>query len=202
MTTLADLSATSSAVPVATADMPVTACGAWSLRGQLCQKGLWIFVIVAVVVLVVLFYLAHHAVKGCDSWWSSLGGHQWGQSASLWAVLMTVGVLLFSWAAFTAYTTCPDQSKRNMIVGGFGLSMLALVALFAVFFRKDCDGNYSSSGFSTAAWIAVLAAVLGFACLWPMWHNGAARLAMIPYLVWIVAVVVYVWDLARRHRSC
>ena len=74
--------------------------------------------------------------------------------------------------------------------------------IFAVFFRKDCDGDYTTSGFSTAAWIAVLAAVLGFACLWPMWHSAAARLAMIPYLVWVVAVVVYVWDLAKCNRSC
>lgn len=203
MASLANL--THDAVPAASSGASVDACSSWSLKGQLCQRGLWIFIIVAVVVLVVLFYLCCDAFRseaGYDSWWKSLGGYSWGESAPLWVILMVVGVLLFAWAAFTAYTTCADQNKRNMIIGGFGLSMLSLVALFSVFFRKDADGNFSDSDFSTASWVAVLAAVLGFACLYPMWQCHAARLAMIPYLVWVVAVVIYVWDLTKKHKSC
>ncbi len=204
MATLASLSDINSTVPSAPAGASTTSCGSWSLKDQLTQRGLWIFIIVAVVVLVVIMYISKSGMKKDDegqSWWDTLSMYSWGKSTSLWGVIMVLGVLLFAWAAFTAYNTVVDKNKRNMIIGGFGLSMLALVAMFSVFFRKDADGNNSTSGFSTASWVAIFAAVVGFGALYPMWSVPAARIAMVPYLVWIVAVVILLWDMDRRREN-
>jgi tryptophan-rich sensory protein len=171
-----------------------------TLRGQLCQRGLWVFIIIAIIVLVVLFYLARPAFC-CDdgeSWWQELRGCSWGKSPALWAVLITLAVLLFAWGAFVAYSTTFHPMRRNMILAGFVLSMLVLIALFSIFFKVE-DGCCTTKGFPTALWLAILAVVLAFACLYPMWHNSVARLAMIPYLVLVIALAVYIWDLKARH---
>lgn len=173
------------------------ACKTWSLKDQLSQKGLWVFIIVAIVVLVVVMYIA--GGKDGNAWFKSLDMPEWGKNTTVWAVIMGIGVLLFAWAAFSAYTTVKDQNKRNMILAGFGLSMLALIALFAVFYRKDSNGDYNYTGFKVSGWIAVFAAILGFAMLWPMWECRTACGAMVPYLIWISAMAYLVMTISKKN---
>jgi tryptophan-rich sensory protein len=200
---LADLSVDKDVPVLQGAKVPSVVCSPMSVNGHLSRKGFWMFMIVAVVVLVVLYMISRSAIHHNDdegsSWWYRLDGFGWGKSSTLWGVLLVVGVLLFAWASFLCYVSCTDVSRRNMILAGFGLSMLALIALFSVLFRKDDCGNNTTKGLVSASWIAVLVMILGFATLVPLWSMTVARVAMIPYLVWTVAAVVYLWDL-RRHN--
>ena len=148
-------------------------------------------------------YIAKDGVK--TGWWDSLSKLSWGNSTTIWGILMVVGVLLFAWAAFTAWKTCTNDMHRTLIIGGFGLSMISLIAVFALVFRRQSTGerdvrDFTTKNLGSAAWVAVLAAVIGFALLYPMWQNQAARIAMIPYLVFIVALVILLWDMKGKNE--
>lgn len=202
----------SETVPSAPAEANVSTCSAWSLKGQLCKSSLWIFIVVAVVVLVVLAYIARDGIsKNCDgqqSWWDQLAKYSWGESTTLWGLLLIVGVVLFAWAAWNAFQACEKGSTQAYaVVGGFALSMLSLVAMFSVFFGAEKSGN-KEEAFKRASWVAIFAAVLGFALLgYGMWKlpNGApnhsARLAMVPYLIWITAAAIQVWYMADKAKE-
>ena len=172
-------------------------CKLWSLKGQIRQQGLWMFIVIAIIVIAISIYMfggkdGHHWYKHLDMW-------DWGRNTTIWAVFMVVGIILFAWAAFTAYMNVADPKKKYMILVGFGLSMVAIVALFTVFFRKDCHGDYSYTGFDVSAWIATFAALLGVAMLWPMWGCKVACIAFIPYLVWIIVIAFLLMDIAKRN---
>jgi tryptophan-rich sensory protein len=204
-TNLASLSDPNRGVlPAASSDTQVDSCGSMTLKGQLCNKGLWVYIIVAIIVLVVCMYITRSGMKkdeNGESWWDKLAKNDWGVSGSFWGILLVVGVILFAWASFTALQTpgLSDQ-KRYLIIGGFGVSMLSLVAMFSVLFSAEKNKN-EPEAFSRASWMAIFAAVIGFALLYPMWGCNTARVAMIPYLVWVTAMAVMVWRMSTHYND-
>ena len=208
-----------SAVPAGAAGPVLSA----SRRGSVAASGsnvykyledklLWVFMIVAIIVLIVLFLLSREGMKryktkGKDckgkSWYESLHMYRWGKSTAVWAVVLVVGVLLFAWAAYVAYVGSNDQNTKNMIITLLGLVMIGLIALFAVFFSKVKCAKDSTSTFSTSLWLAILVGVLTLGFLYSVWGNMWARLALIPFMVYIIMMIILLADLAKYYkRDC
>lgn len=191
-TSLADLTTTSSIPPV------------WSIKTNLSQRGLWIFIVVAIITIIIVICIARDGIvksgnSSMHSFYESLNMYSWGRNTIIWSIIMVVGILLFGWATYTAYVSIEDNSRRNMVIAGFLISMLLIIAMFAIFFRKNSNGQYNNNGFISAAWIATFAMIVGFLTLWPMWSNNAAKVGMIPYIIWILATTILFWNIAREN---
>lgn len=185
---------TSGVLPSASSSVKPSSCRSFSISEQINDKSLWIFIVVAILVLIVILYIAKSRSDN-SSLWNVLENFNWGVPGSIWSILMIVGIILFAWASFVAVKASISETNRYLIIGGFAISLLSLVALFSVLFSSN-DGSAEdrSESHNRASWIAIFAAAVGFLVLYPMWTCSTARIAMIPYLVWITAIVVMIWN--------
>jgi uncharacterized membrane protein YhaH (DUF805 family) len=134
------------------------------------------------------------------SWYESLHMYRWGRCYVFWAIVMVIGILLFSWAAYMASSVASETNKKSIIGAVFGLSMLGLIAMFAAFFRRNHDDEPRTSGFTTAFWLAFALVVLAVVAVWAVWESMAARIAMIVYVVFVIMVAILLWDMSRYYN--
>jgi tryptophan-rich sensory protein len=165
---------------------------------------MWSFIIISIIVIAVVGWIVRLGLKkgpdGEQSWWDSLDKYDWGSSTALWGGLFVVSIVLFGWAgASTVSKMDENDNKRWGVIAGFVISMAIIVTMFSVLFSaKDKNEAGVQTAFKSAAWMAVFAAVLGFALLYPIWDNGQARVAMVPYLIWVTAAAALLWDMKNR----
>jgi tryptophan-rich sensory protein len=202
---IADLRKDSSSLPKASSYESLDDSKKWSPGDQLRDGSLWIYIVVAIVVLVLIMCICRSGLdkKGGDtSWWDRLSKYDWGESTTLWGLLMIVGVILFAWAISRACLSFPKGDSRcYIVVGGFAVSMIAIVAVFSVMFSAEKDVDNTGKIFNNAKYIALFASAIGFITLTQMWNSRNARVAMVPYLVWISALTVFIWKMASEANS-
>lgn len=163
---------------------------------QMSQKGTWAFLLGAIIVIAIVAWI----VWSGRSYWNSLEKWSWGNNDLLWMILMVIGVLLFAWAAATAFTVIVDSvMKRNMVCVGFGVVMLLIVIWAFMIFRRDKEGVFLTTGVRTGSYVAVLAAIIALMMLYPMWDCGnAVRLAMVPLLIWVIAMAALSFNMSNN----
>lgn len=192
----------SSSLPKASTYESVKDSKKWSVSDQFTNSNLWVYMVIAIVVLVLIMYICKSGLdkKGQDtSWWDRLAKYDWGESTTLWGLLMVIGVILFAWAAYKACLSFPKGDSRcYYLMGGFGVSMISILAMFSVMFSAEDDEENTGAIFNRARLIALFATVVGFLTLIPMWSSRNARVAMVPYLIWISALTVLVWKMAAE----
>jgi tryptophan-rich sensory protein len=197
---IANLRTEQSSLSKATSNESLVDSTEWSLKDQLKEGSLWIYILIAIVVVVLIIYIVKDGMDkngGDTSWWDQLAKYDWGSSTTLWGLLMVVGVVLFAWAACKTCLSFPKGDTRcYYVMGGFAVSMLAIVAMFSVMFSAQKDQDNTGAIFRRSSYIALFAAAIGFLTLIPMWKHRNARVAMIPYLVWVSAITILVWKMA------
>jgi tryptophan-rich sensory protein len=186
---------------VETCGGPAQGCGfTTNLYHQFSQKGLWLFILAAVVVIIILAWVC----RGGRQFWCSLEKWSWGNNDWLWIILMVIGLILFAWAAFTAFVCLVDNlMKRNFVAACFGIVCILVIAWGFMFFRRDSNNCFCTTGIKTAGYIIIVAAVVALLCLYPMWGCGNAVLcAMIPFLVWVIVIAVLNNNISGNLECC
>lgn len=196
------------AVPVAvietcdpcTAAAPVTNSFTSHLKHQFSQKGLWAFIIAAIIVVIIVGWIS----RGARPFWQSLEKWSWGNNDLIWMILFVVSILLFAWAAFTAFSCLAHNlMKRNWIAAGYGAILLLVIGWAWSFFRKDRDGVFCTEGMSSAKYIIILAAVVALGTLYPMYGCGnAVMMATVPLLVWLVIMALLNYNITCNIELC
>lgn len=144
------------------------------------QKMLVVFLVLAVVVVVVLCWLARcYSMHARRHGWPS-----WCHSSALAAVLLAAVFLVAAWATYRAYATGMNQ---NLLLGLFVAVALVYVLAFYQFF-------YEGSA-KTAFYLMVLATVLTLVHLWFAWKSGDqyAMWGCVPLAVFSAVVAWMFW---------
>lgn len=162
------------------------------LMDQMAAKAIWVFIIIAIIVLIILFWIS---TSGSD-WFNTLNNTwNWIKGSALigWAVLLVVGVLLAAFVSAVAYANA-DVRTRGAIIALFGLTMLFLIIWFAVF--------YSNQNLYAAAWLGGITVILSIFWAGYVWKGDArAGWGMIPYLLWAVVAFAFNIHLSLENRA-
>jgi cation transport ATPase len=163
------------------------------------SKSLWLFMVVAIVVLFILYYLSI-GTYGSTGYWSQLQMWSWGQNPTLLGFLLVIAVLIFTWGCWNAYVHIENKGKKNMIIAGFGLSMILLIVWFALFFTKSGTA-LTTKGFNSASYAALFASLVALLTLYVVWNGGmVARVSVIIYTVYIIILTILFFNIARNNN--
>jgi tryptophan-rich sensory protein len=168
-----------------------------SVYTTLYSRSFQVFMIVTIIVIAIVFYIG---MRGKNMhWFNHLHMMEWGRNTSVLAVIFVIGVVLFSWACYSAYSTTLDSNTRNMIMAGYILNMIALIVITVSVFKQDDHSHNSTDGLTTAYWVALFAIVVTIAMFWPMASNKMACGAMVPYLIWLCVSAYLFRDMSNRN---
>lgn len=151
----------------------------------------WVFILVAIIVLIILFLIA----RGSTEWFNSLN-NSWGWFASsnntVLAIVMIIVVLLMAYVSYNAFIRAADYSTRNGIAWTFGLQLIGLIVLFALFYRGQ--------NISAAAWVSVLLFILALVQSYFIYRADPRSFwGMVPYLIWLLANTAFAFHLRSEN---
>lgn len=154
------------------------------------KNAIWVFLIVAIIVLVILFWIA----KPQQEWFAGLN-NSWSwlkaNNMSVMAIIMVIVVLLMAYVSYVAYVKTTAR-WRNGIILSFAASMLLLIVWFIVF--------YNTQNLMAASWLGVAVLVAGLIQTWYVFNaDRAAGWGMVPYLLWLVTAVAFGFQLAGSN---
>lgn len=154
------------------------------------KNAIWVFLIVAIIVLIILFWIA----KPQQDWFASLN-NSWtwlkASNMSVMVIIMIIVVLLMAYVSYVAYIKITAR-WRNGVILSFAASMLLLIVWFAVFYRTQ--------NLMTAAWLGVAVLVAGLIQTWYVFNaDRAAGWGMVPYLLWLITAVAFGFQLSSSN---
>ena len=168
-------------VSVALPSMPRASSMSSSLSDLVGQKMLVVFLVLAVVVVVLLCYIArdHCAIARSSRW------PRWSHHSALCAAALAVVFLLAAWGTYRAYTM---SMSPNVLLGLF----LAVAAVYLLAFHQF----YYCGRYRNAFWLMVLATVLVAVHVWFAWKTGdqQATLLCVPLLAVSALIAWMFWD--------
>jgi tryptophan-rich sensory protein len=171
---------------------PVSSRGmsAYNMKEQLGRPELWLYIVIAIILIVVLLYVANdykcvfEDLKMCS----------WTSNYIVGAIIMVVGVLLLAYASFTAQVNSGDQHCRYAVISLFGAICVLLVIAFTLFFR---NGDFSGAFY--VALVILFLAVLHMYFSWKAKH-GAGWVSLV-FVIVSVLFVWFTWDVTSQNNN-
>lgn len=160
------------------------------IQAQLHKYAIWFFLIIAIIVLVILFWIA----KPSQEWFANLNNSwEWlkADNMTVMVIIMVIVVLLMAYVSYAAYMKAA-LADRNAIILTFSASMLLLILWFTIF--------YNQKSLNAAAWIGIAVLVAGLIQTWYVFKvDKAAGWGMIPYLIWVITAVAFNFQLSSSN---
>lgn len=141
-----EVTRTDSATPAAVSAMDNTVIA--DTRSFMTRNNLWAYLLVALIVLVIIFWFA---VSGCKrDIFEKLHckGVEWVKGSSgrvIMGLFLVIALLLAAWASSYvsgAYRCMGDLNRSNLVMGAFGLLMVLVLATFVLFYRGSFTTAY------------------------------------------------------------
>ena len=157
-------------------------------KEQVSDKILWVYIIVAVIILIILFWIAGSA----STYFNSLNKPTWTNAPAIWGTLMVIVVLILAYANFKAFRVANAAYRNNIIVTVI-IQAILLIAWFWVFYKTENPMN--------AFYIAL---VLLLVTLWQLFVlyrvDPAAGWMALPFLVWLLLAIYVNWSISDTNR--
>lgn len=181
---LAESTTTTEAAPMVmeTAPAPVM-----ETRNYMTKNYLWVYLLIAIIVLVIVFWFAVGCNRNDDFEKLRCKGCEWlkgGSGRTVMGLFLVIAVFLAAWAMSTVagYYRCGcDMNRSNMVMAAFGLLMLLVLVTFIMFYRGS---------FTTAYYLALFTLLLALLITISFFYfkfNGPA-LAMLVFFLWTLLI--------------
>jgi len=168
----------------------VASGGAPSYAGLFSQRSLWVYVVLAIVLVVILAWLA----KDFKCVFASLNLPSWGDNPTVAAILIVVSLFIAAYCAFMGHASAFDANSKYMIMLAFGAIVVLYIVVFYLFFRK---GNFTGA-FYTSLLLLVAALFLLYTC----WRTSkAAAYGVIPLVVVAALQSWWLWKVSTDNAS-
>lgn len=158
-----EVTRTDSATPAPAAMM---AAPVMDTRSFMTRNNLWAYLLVALIVLVIIFWFA---VSGCKKdVFDKLHcrGVEWIKGSSgrvIMGLFLVLALLLAAWSASCvagAYRCMGDLNRSNLVMAAFGLMMILVLVTFVLFYRGSFTNAYY---FALVTFLLALLVVIMFA---------------------------------------
>jgi len=157
----------------------------------LTDRAAWVFYLTAVVVFVVVWAIVHDHHMDVHAW---ARVPSWISNPFILALLFLGAALLVTYATHQGHLSS-FGNWRNLIGGTFfvvGISTIAVTFLV-----------YRSHNFIAAFYVALVVAILLVLHFYAVWiHNRQAALAVLPFLIFILVAVYFLWYMADETKDC
>lgn len=166
--------------------------GLLSLR----RSSLWLYVLLAVIVIGILWLIIYNAPK--PNAYDAAVKPSWAPTSQVLYVDWIIALILLGIAGsrgnIGALLTDGAQIARNSIAIAFALEVI-LVIIWAVLF-------FTSKNFTWALIVGILAFVVGIWLLFQLWNaDRAASYLLILYLLWVLYIVAVNWQIRNQNPA-
>jgi hypothetical protein len=151
-----------------------------SMKQQLGKKDLWVFMIIAIILLIVLYYISSNHCEVLEN----LKTCSWNNYYYFGAIVLAIGVLVLAYGCYMAFCVADNQSK-TLIAISFGLISVLLIVAFTLFFR---NGNFSGA-FYTSLFILLVAVLCMYFCY------RVKRAAGYTNIVFVIVAIILAWGM-------
>lgn len=157
------------------------------LKEQLCRPEVWIFLIIAIVVLIICFYVAYDNKE----WYSDLKKFSWTENLWVWGVILVLVLLVAGYCSFVSYIM-GSQSMKMAILITFVAAMLGLLAWFWVF--------YKTKSLENAFYVSLILLFIAFLQIYLVWTvNPNAGYGLLPWALFSIFLVGITWSLDSQN---
>jgi hypothetical protein len=135
-------------------------------RGFMTRHNLWAYLLVALIVVVIIFWLAFSNCKKDIFDKLHCRGVEWIKGSSgrvIMGLFLVIALMLAAWASSCvagAYRCMGDLNRSNLVMGAFGLLMLLVLVTFVLFYRGSFTTAYY---FAIVTFLMALLMVIMFA---------------------------------------
>lgn len=152
-----------------------------------CNNGIFIFVIVSILILLVCFGIAYPEA----GWYQELNNYTWSTNMLIMGIILAVIVIIMSICTGFAYRDAKEENKP-MILFTFVASLLVLVMWFYVFYNaKNLDNSF---------YLGILFFFIAFLQTYYVWKsNVQAGYGMILYMLWALFAVLVTWNISNTN---
>jgi hypothetical protein len=150
----------------------------------------WIFVILALVVIVIIGWIA----KDYNCVQKALCESSWNSQPMLGGILLFISILLTGWFTGKAFEMTTDATTKNFLVVCFVVVALLLILSFFLFYKK---ANYSSAFYVSLVLVAVVALHTYFSFK----VNKNCGYGQLPLLIMSVVLSIYFWDITSKNEN-
>jgi tryptophan-rich sensory protein len=148
-----------------------------------CSKNLWMFLLIAIIVLIICYFIAApNAV-----WFDSLKKFSWGNNSLIFFIVLVIVVLVMAGGTYVAYSVA-NTYMQGAILMSFMAAMFLLIIWFAIF--------YQAQQLDHAFYIGMVFLFVAFIQTYLVFQASVkAGYAMLPYIIWMVLVVLMVYKI-------
>jgi tryptophan-rich sensory protein len=147
----------------------------------------WIFIIIAIIVLVITILLA----KSESGWYNDLKKMSWAENMVVWAVLYCIVIILMAWCTSFAYCLADDTGKMYILTS-FIAAIILIVITFVVFYRsKNLDVTF---------YLVMLLIAVSIFQTFVVWkYHAGSGIGMLPYVVFLIFVAGITYDISSKN---
>lgn len=157
----------------------------------LMDRAAWVFYLTAVVVFVVIWAIVHNHHMDVHTW---ARVPSWIANPFILALLFLGAALLVTYATHQGHRAS-NGNWRNLIGATFFVVGIATIAVAFLVYR--------SHNFIAAFYVALVVAALLLLHFYAVWiHDRQSALAVLPFLVFMLVVVYFLWYMADETKDC
>lgn len=148
----------------------------------------WIFIILAIIVLVACFFIAYQQ----QDWFADIKKVDWAQNLIAWGVGLIIVYLVMALCSSFAYVKTLSQQNKMAILITFLISSGLLILWFTLFFFSK---DLSSAFYTTIALIVVTVVLTYFVFL----SDIGSGIGMLPYIVFLLFLSGIGWNIMASN---
>lgn len=172
--------------PVAVVETEVTPMK--SSRNFMSRNHLWVYILIAIIVLVIIFWYACSGCRADEFDKLHCKGIEWMKGScgrAVMALFLIIALLLLAWSASTVsgcYRMMGDMGRANMVMGLFIVIIILVLIAFIFFYQRD---------FNTAYWFMLFVLLLGILAtiMFAYFKFTGPALAMALFSLWALFIV-------------
>lgn len=154
------------------------------------DKFLWMFILVAIVIVCLCFGIAYNEAD----WYSNLNNWTWASSMMWVSIILFIIVLIVAYCSYLGYNSAADDTTKGWILATFFATLLILMVWFYVFFKAKTLDN--------AFYVSILFLFVVFVQTYLIWSvNYKAGYGMILYALWAIFLASASWYVSANNGN-
>lgn len=160
------------------------------IKTAACSKNLWMFLLIAIIVLIICWFIAAPNIM----WYDSLKNFSWGNNSLIFYIVLVLVVLVMAGGTYVAYNMA-NASMQTTILMTFMAAMFLLIIWFTVF--------YQAQQLEQSFYVGMIFLFVAFLQTYFVFQVSAkAGYAMLPYFIWMVLVVLMIYKIFASNVNC
>lgn len=149
----------------------------------------WIFVVLAIVVIIILCWIAKNYKCVSDA----LNTGCWCSNPLIGGILLFIALLITAWFTSRAFVMA-DSTTRNFLMVGFVAISILLILAFFLFYKK--------SNYSAAFYVSLLIVAVAFLHMYFCFKvNKNAGYAQLPLVIMTIVLACYFYNITANNEN-